>query len=255
MTNVWIFRWTIMLMAFLLAVSGAHAGATSDRGKLAEIIGLHTAARGGAEAIEAVRAIEVELHIVEPTFEVDGVYRATRDGKMRIDVYMNDERVFSEGYDGARGWQLPGGETVGKDMVAEGEAALRHGIAGNLYGLHEMASLGHSLKYIGTEAIDGVEYQIIDLVYAEGTVLRHYIDPRTWLVSRTRDERALHPDIDLTVRRFETIVSEYVEVAGVTKAHGTQKRDLDSGEIVQTTMVKKLTINPEIDQALFERPR
>lgn len=247
-------------MAVLLSfgsVAGADADAIaqSDDARLAEIVERHTTARGGAKAIEAVEAIEVELSIVEVTFEVEAIYRATRSGKMRIDVYMNGERVFSEGYDGARGWQLSGGETAGKDIVAGGEAALRHGIADNIFGLHEMTSLGHSLEYRGTETIDGVEYQLIDLVYAEGEVLRHYIDPRTWLVSRTRKEAALHPDIDPTIQRLETVLSDITEVAGVARARRMLKSDMDSGEIVQTTLIKKITINPALDSALFERPQ
>lgn len=256
------FLWRAVALAVLLSIGSAAVGsaARGDAGErpagvnLAEIIELHTEARGGAAAIEAVETIEFELSIVEPTFEVEALYRATRSGKMRIDVYAGGERVFTEGYDGARGWQLPGGATTGKDMVAGGEAALRHGIAGNVFGLHEMVSLGHRLEYRGRETIDGIEYYVIDLVYAEGAVLRNYIDPRTWLVGRTRQDAALHPDVDPTIQRFETIMSDTVEIAGVTFARQTRKRDLDSGEIVQTTFAKKITINPEIDAAQFERP-
>src|SRR5439155_20776216 len=51
-----------------------------------EVIERHTKAMGGRAAIEAIQSIEIDLHIADPKFEVDGTYFAARPGKMRIDV-------------------------------------------------------------------------------------------------------------------------------------------------------------------------
>jgi hypothetical protein len=69
----------------------------------------HTLARGGVEAIESAHTVAIRLRIVEPKFTVEGLYQASRDGQMRIEVFADGKRVFSEGYDGRRGWQLAAG--------------------------------------------------------------------------------------------------------------------------------------------------
>ena len=46
-----------------------------------QVIERNAQAMGGRAAIEAVQSIEVDLHIVDPDFEVDGKYRAARPGR------------------------------------------------------------------------------------------------------------------------------------------------------------------------------
>ena len=40
---------------------------------IGEVIERNTKAMGGGPAIEAVKSIEIDLHIVDPGFEVDGI--------------------------------------------------------------------------------------------------------------------------------------------------------------------------------------
>ena len=73
-----------------------------------QVIERNTQAMGGRAAIEAVKSIEVDLHIVDADVEVDGRYRAARPGRMRIDVLAGGKHVFTEAFDGDRGWQWKG---------------------------------------------------------------------------------------------------------------------------------------------------
>jgi hypothetical protein len=75
---------------------------------LDEIIERKTNAIGGRAAIEAVQSIQIDLHIKDPSFEVDGTYCAARPGKMRIDVSAEGKHVFTEAFDGQSGWQWEG---------------------------------------------------------------------------------------------------------------------------------------------------
>ena len=52
-----------------------------------------------------MKSIRVDLHIVDPGFEVDGTYRAERPGRMRIDALMRGKHVFTEAFDGQHGWE------------------------------------------------------------------------------------------------------------------------------------------------------
>ena len=75
---------TLLVLLPAIFVTGCHE--QSDSVSLDEIIERNTDAMGGRGAIEAVQSIQIELHIKDPSFEVDGTYYATRPGKMRIDV-------------------------------------------------------------------------------------------------------------------------------------------------------------------------
>ena len=221
---------------------------------LDQLLRAHTEAVGGASAIENVGAIEVEIQIEEPTFVVIGSYKATRDGRMRIDIFADDQRVFTEAYDGTSGWQLLQEQSSASDMSADGQAAVIHGIHVNIFGLHELAELDYSLTLAGREKVDDTDYWLVDSVSSAGFLKRYYINAETFLIERTREERALHPDLDAETKRFETLHFNYREVSGRLVSFSEKKIDLDSGDVVQSTEVVRFTINPEIDFVIFDRP-
>jgi len=87
-----------------------------------EVIERHTKAMGGRAAIEAIQTVEFDLHITDPKFEVDGTYFAARPGKMRIDVNANGEHVFTEAFDGQKGWEWEGKGTAQKAATEKATA-------------------------------------------------------------------------------------------------------------------------------------
>ncbi|HEX4707608.1 MAG TPA: hypothetical protein VH229_07730, partial [Candidatus Udaeobacter sp.] len=117
--------WQIFLFVTLgFALNGcARTALTVD-----QVIERNTQAMGGRSGIEAVQSIEVDLHIVDPGFEVDGKYRAARPGRMRIDVMAGGKHVYTEAFDGERGWQWKGQGTTIEQESPKATAALRHGV-------------------------------------------------------------------------------------------------------------------------------
>jgi hypothetical protein len=222
---------------------------------LDELIARHTKAGGGRAAIEAVRAIELELRIVEPTFAVDAHYCAARPGRMRIDVSAEGERVFTEAYAGQAAWQWEKGKGV-QDVSPEGTAALRHGtqFPGTLFGLHELAANGHHLALLGRETLDGVSYHVLELTLSDGFVTHYYLDPTTYLLARRRDFRALHPDVDATKKWLEDRWTDYREVGGMMRAFTSSQVDVRTGEILQTTTLKSVRVSRQFEEAVFQKP-
>lgn len=220
---------------------------------LTQIIEKNTEARGGADAIASVQTFQSRVQIVEPNFTVMGEYVATRDGKMRIDVFAGDQWVLTEAFDGESGWQMFGDGTV-EDMTEAVGEILRIGIIKNLYGLNEMADLGVTVSYLGSEVIAGQSYDKIDLTFANGYVTHYFLDSETGLRIRQRDDVALHPDIDVTIQRFVTVYSDFRTIGGVVYSFYDEKLDIDTGELAQTTQVEEIILNGEIDPAIFERP-
>jgi outer membrane lipoprotein-sorting protein len=209
---------------------------------------------GGRSAIESVNSIEVDLHIVDPGFEVDGIYRAARPGRMRIDVKADGKHVFTEAFNGERAWQWKGeGEPVAASPTAT--AALRRGVElpGKLFSLYEVRERGHLLELAGREKIDRVNYYVLRLKLADGYRISLYVDPKTWLITRRRDVRPLHVDIDPRPTTIEARSSDFRNVSGVSFPFATTEIDLATGKVLETTTVRSIKINPQLDSAIFEK--
>jgi hypothetical protein len=243
---------TLLVLLLAIFVTGCHE--QSDSISLDEIIERNTDAKGGRGAIEAVQSIQIELHIKDPSFEVDGTYYATRPGKMRIDVSAQGKHGFTEAFDGRNGWQWEGkGEQ--KPATETATAALRHGVElpGKLFGLHELRARGHKMKLIGREQIDTVHYYVLQLILNDGTAISLYVDPNSWLVTRRRDVRPLHVDVDPTPTTIEQVSSDFHDVDGVKFPFATAETDLNTGKLLESTITKSVKINPTLPPTLFDK--
>jgi hypothetical protein len=230
------------------------AGCEHNASTVEDVIERNTNATGGRAAIEAVKSIEVELHIVDPGFEVEGLYRAARPGWMRIDVSAGGNHVFTEAFNGERGWQWNGkGDAV--DASPKATAALQHGIElpGKLFGLHELKQRGHQIQLVGREKVDGTNYYVLRLTLADGYAITLYVDPKTWLITGRRDVRPLHVDIDPTPTTIETRTSDFRKVSGVVFGFASTDTDLATGKVLERAEVRGIKVNSGFDPAIFNK--
>src|SRR5436305_7002612 len=142
-----------------------------------EVIDHNTQAMGGRAALEAVQAVEFELHMADRTFAVDGTYFAARPGKMRINVSAEGQHVFTEAFDGQKGWQWQRKNSAEKPASEKATATLRHGVElpGKLFGLHEMTARGNQVELIGREKSDGINYYALRLTLRDGYTTKLYV--------------------------------------------------------------------------------
>jgi hypothetical protein len=243
-------RWPIPL---LITVGCGIAACQRASLTVDQVIEQNTKAMGGRAAIEAVKSIEVELHIVDPDFEVDGRYRAARPGRMRIDVLAHGKHVYTEAFDGDRGWQWKGKGVAIEEESAEATAALRHGVElpGKLVGLHELRQRGHRVDLAGRERIDGIDYYALRITMNDESATTLYVDARNWLITRRRDVRPLHVDIDPTPTTIESRFSDFRKVGGVLFAFASTDTDLATRDVLETTTVRSITVNPQFDATIF----
>jgi len=228
---------------------------------LEDLIAKNTLARGGAEAIESARTVAIRLRIVEPKFTVEGLYQASRDGRMRIEVFAEGKRVFSEGYDGRRGWQLVAGAEHATDSGPPGEAALRRGLElpTNLRGLHEMRQRGHRVALVSRELIGGVNFHVLELklqdgITPEGFTTFVYLNPVTYMIERQRDFRALHPAVDPSQKWIEQRYDDFRKVDRRMVSFKSSQVDAQTGQIMQTTTILEVQTNPPLTDRAFARP-
>jgi hypothetical protein len=243
-------RWSICSLVVLgCALNGCdRAPMTVD-----QVIERNTQAMGGSAAVEAVKSIEVDLHIADPDFEVDGKYVAARPGRMRIDVMARGKRVYTEAFDGARAWRWKGEGTAIEGESPKATAALRHGVElpGKLFGLHEVRRRGHRVELAGRENIDGTNYYALRITLNDGHTTTLYVDPTSWLITRRRDVRPLHVDVDPTPTTIESVFSDFRKVDGVLFPFSSRDTDLAAGKVLETVRVYSIKLNVQFDDATF----
>ena len=217
---------------------------------LDEIVAHNAAAMGSAPPAQRMQ-IDLSMHDTGQDF--DAVYSVTRDGRMRIDILVKGQRVYTEAYDGKQGWDMEKDGSVSMD--AHG-AALWHGtqFPGNLFGLGDMAKHGHKLEYAGREQIDGVDYYVLKLILSDGFETYRYVNPDTWMIDRARDYRAFHPALDAKQTWVETVWSDYRPLGGARYAYASENRDLDAGKTLATQKVSAIRLDPPIPDSYFAMP-
>jgi hypothetical protein len=72
-------------------------------------------------------------------------------------------------------------------------------------------------------------------------------------VTRRRDFRAAHPDVNPTKQRLEKQYSDFREVDGMATAFLEHQVELDTGSITQVTIVDQMTYNQKLDPKIFDR--
>jgi hypothetical protein len=241
---------TFLLLAFALLSKVVLA---AEELTLDQVVDRNVEAMGGPAAIEAVHSIRFDLHIVDPKFEVDGIYYAARPGRMRIDISAGGKHVYTEALGEKRGWQWKGqGESVEESEKATG--ALRHGVElpGKLFGLHEVRQRGNKLELVGRAMVEQINYYVLRLAFRDGVETTLYVDPNSWLITRRRELRPLHPDIDPSPTTIETTMSDFRKVDGLLFAFGSTDTDLRTGKVLEKTTARSILLNPVVEAVFFE---
>ena len=233
--------------SLLLCACGA-----ANRSELNELLSCNDAAVGGS-ALRSLNTVAQKIQIEEPDFSATGHFMISREGRMRIDIFIDDTRVFAEGFNDGQAWQLAGPATEPEPSSADGAAALRHSIEqpGHLWTLADMESHGHLVELQGRETLDGVDYTVIQLTLDDGFQNWYWINPETCHIERNRNFRAFHPDLNAEKSWTETVFENFRETDGVTRAHLVRNVDLQSGETIATTTVIQVDGNPTIDESVF----
>jgi hypothetical protein len=239
---------------FVIGLASVLLGCNRHSLTVDDVIERNTQAVGGRAAIEAIHSIEINLHITDPGFEVDGIYHAARPGRMRIDVQAGGKQVFTEAFDGQQGWQSHD-QSEPEPASPKAAAALRHGVElpGKLFGLHEMKQRRHKIDLVGRETVDGIDYYVLRLTFGDGYTTSLYVDPQSWLITRRRDVRPLHVDVDPTPTTIEQRISDFREVASVRFAFASTEIDLKTGKQLESTKVGSIKVNPPIDELIFKK--
>ena len=231
------------VLLFLGCGSGVAGNDPADLVSVDDILlNNHSATRPGPLP-EHVRNTDKTLQISEGGTILNARYRATSQGRMRIDVFVDDARVYSEGLDKEGAWEWPGGQEEPEDVHHDGAGALAHGIEFNLFTLAELASRGHTIELADRERIRGTDYFVLKVTLSDGFETYRFVNADTWRVDLSRDFRAFHPGMDETKQHLETRYDQWDQADGVLFASRSRTVDIDSETVMATTTVMSSKYN------------
>ena len=223
---------------------------------LEDVIARHVEAVGGAAALEATRDLRAVLRWDEPGLQAEVTATYTRAGRVRVDARLADGRSVTEAHDGTAGWsRRPAGEVIGQS--AEGAAAMRHAVElpGWIFGLHELAARGHRLRLGEPQIVEGRRHEVVEVTLDDGFRTDLLVDAETWLLTRRRERRALHPDVDPSQHTIENRFGDFRRDGGVLRPYISETVDLDTGARLMGITVTSIAVNEGVEDAFFARPR
>ena len=94
---------------------------------------------------------------------------------------------------------------------------------------------------------------MLRITLADGYVTTLYVDPNSWLITRRRDFRPLHVDVDPTPTTIESRFSDFQKTGGVMFPFVSTDVDLATAKILETTQVRSVKLNPQFDSTIFDR--
>jgi len=235
----------------LLAAAAALAASAVPAQTVDEIVARHVAARGGREALAAVKTLRMTGRAVAgPGREAILRREIARPGRIRTEfVFQGTTGVYV--WDGSSGWQISplDGRFEPEPMSAEA-AALSAEQADFEGPLVDWKAKGHRITLVGNAALPGGKAHELEVRLKSGVVRRVFVDAASGLVVKTASTRKVRGH-DTT---FEVVYGDYRETDGVRYA-----RTIDIGVRNRPQhlriVVLKVERNPTLDDSRFAAPR
>jgi hypothetical protein len=235
-----------LIAAVALAVPPAVAAQTVD-----EIVARYVTARGGREALAAVRTVRMTGRATEGPGRHAIVRREiARPGRIRTEfVFQGTTGVWA--WDGSAGWSVSplDGRLEAEPLPAD-QAAVTAEQADIDGPLVDWKAKGHSVELVGSEALPGGPAHRLKVTLKSGGVREVWVDAATGLVVRTLAKRTLRGREVV----LETTFGDYRETGGVAFA-----RSIETGVPGRPRRlriaVESVETNVPLDDARFRMPR
>ncbi len=216
-----------------------------------EIVARYVAARGGREALAAVRTLRMTGRAsAGPGRQAIVRREMARPDRIRTEfVFQGTTGVYA--WDGSAGWRVsPLDGSLEPEPLPEEDAAVAVEQADIDGPLVDWKAKGHAVELVGSEALPGGPAHQLKVTLKSGLVRHLWVDAKTGLVVRTVSTRKLRGREVV----LETAFGDYRETGGVTFA-----RSIETG--VQGRLrrlrivVESVEVNPVIGDARFRMPR
>ena len=217
-----------------------------------EIVAKVLASRGGLEKLRAVKSQRITGTIYfSPDLYGPFVAEFKRPGKMHNEITIQNKTVVRtfNGKDG--GWVLNpfSGKDAPQAMSADEirDAMNESDFDGPLV---DSKAKGMAIEFGGTEKIEGRDTYILKVTHKDGKMSKYAFDAKTYLMAKWSGTDTVNGE---QVSR-ERLFHDYREVNGLKFAFELVSNN-PGMDVTQRILVDKIEVDPQIDEAHFEKPQ
>lgn len=236
----------VLLAAAALLVPTGSSAQTVD-----EIVARYVAARGGREALQAVKTLRMTGRAVAGSGREAIVRREiARPGRIRTEFeFQGTTGVYV--WDGSKGWQVsPLDGRFEPEPLSEEAAALSAEQADFEGPLVDWKAKGHRIELVGSATLPGGKAHELKVTLKSGVVRRVFVDATSGLMVKTESTRRLRGH-DTT---FEATYGDYRETGGVRFPRSIEIGARDRPQRLRISVLN-VELNPKLDDARFAAPR
>ena len=212
-------------------------------------------ARGGADALAAIKAIRFNGKMVFPgDFELAYGEIRSRGGSDGIEARMEGNvqgLTYMQGYDGQTGWRInpfqgrKDAETMSADEARSmADSSRIDGV------LQDARKDGSTIAYLGREDFDGTSAYKLKVTQKDGDEFTYLLDPDTYLEIKVIETRKIRGAPQTT----ETELGDYEKVGGVYFPMSVESWPQGQSNQRQRVMIETASANPPVTPALFAEP-
>ena len=241
----------VMASRVLLAAGAVAALAAAPVPTVDDIVAQHVKARGGREALSAVKTLRMTGRAFGgPGREAIVRREFARPGRLRTEfVFQGTTGVYV--WDGSSGWQVsPLDGSLEAKPLAEEAAALSSEQADFEGPLVDWKAKGHRIERVGSATLPDGEAHELKLTLKSGVVRRIWVDAASGLVVKTASTRKVRG----RETEFEVSYGDYRETSGLRFARLLEIGAKGRPQRLKI-VVENVEINPTLDESRFKMPR
>jgi hypothetical protein len=239
-------RRRLLLAAAVLFAPAAAAPQTLD-----EILARHLAARGGREALAAIKTLRMLGSATAGPGRTAIVRREiARPGRIRTEfVFQGTTGVYA--WDGSKGWRVSPLDGAPEPEPLPDEEAVVAAEQADIEGpLVDWKAKGHRVELVGQDTLPGGPAHRLQLTLKSGATRQVWLDTATGLVVRTLAMRTLRGHEVALVTDF----GDYRETSGVAFARSIESGVPDRPRRLRI-VVESVEVNVPLDPDRFRMPR
>lgn len=238
------------VLATLLLATSAAAQPVAPQPSADDIIAKNLAARGGAAALAALKAVRLEGKLIFPGgFEL--TYNEVRaGGATRVEAALQGLALV-QAYDGKAGWRInPFQGRKDAEAMSDDEGRSLADAASIPGALLSARADGSTVTYLGREDFDGTVCHKLKVTQKDGDEFVYLIDPDSMLEVKLIETRRIRGAVQVT----ETEMGDYEPVGGVMFPMAIESGPQGSSQR-QRVIVAKASANPDAPATLFAQPK
>ena len=227
----------------ILIIGTATMAQTAD-----EIMAKAIDARGGAEKLNNLKAVVMQGNVSAAGMDIPmkSIVANKRGYRMELDI-MGQTVIVA--LDGTKGWTinpLQGGTTA-EDLPEDQTKGLVSQT--DLADFANYKKDGFNAELLGKEKIDSKDIYKIKISGKNNIETTHWVDSQTYYVVKT----AVKITVDGKPVETERKLSDYKIYDGLAFPTTTETTHPQAGQLITT--ITKVEINPNIDEAVFVKPK